>query len=355
MSVRPIPVFRAAHLLPYIDYLCQEGFPVDQALRKFQLPSSLSIQPEARLPLVPALRFLSHVEGTEQMPAIAALIADRLNISLLSEGTREAILASVALQRALSNYIRYIGDECNTIECSIVLHEQDARICVAPVISLGRDLKHMTTHFMLLLIDVVRVFLGGGWNPSVLAFEFPTPPARLVEVRFPKTQFLYGQTGSWIGLLHETLDASRHELETPGIKMVGNQHLNLLRREWGRLTADNYIASLKCILKAYLSEDWFSIELAAELSGISVRTMQRNLALSGLTYSGLVENARFEAASEMLEHQSVKIIDIAYAVGYEDPSHFSRAFKRLAGMTPREFRDGRLAACSDSEVRTRIA
>jgi AraC-like DNA-binding protein len=202
----------------------------------------------------------------------------------------------------------------------------------------------MTTHFMLVLIDVVRVFLGSRWSPSVLAFQFPPPPTSLVEVRFPETQFLYGQTASWIGLLYETLNASRYKHETQGIRTAGNLHLNLLQREWDRLTADDYIASLKRVLKAYLSEDWFSIEFAAELSGISVRTLQRNLATTRLTYSKLVENTRFEAASEMLVNKNIKIIDIAYAVGYEDPSHFSRAFKRLAGMTPREFRDSRIAA-----------
>jgi AraC-like DNA-binding protein len=45
-----------------------------------------------------------------------------------------------------------------------------------------------------------------------------------------------------------------------------------------------------------------------------------------------------EAAVELLEGSDSKIIDVAYAVGYEDPSHFSRAFRRLKGTSPREFR-----------------
>jgi AraC-like DNA-binding protein len=355
MTVRPIPAFRAAHLFPYIDCLHAVGFPVDQTLRKFQLPSSLSDQPEARLPLAPALRFLSHVEREARMPAVSVLISDRVNISLLSGGTRDAILASPTLQEALSNYIRYIGNECNAIECWIVPHEREARVCEAPCISLGDELRHMTTHFMLLLIDMVRAFLGSRWNPSVLAFQYSMPPVPLVEARFPGTQFLYDQTSSWIGLLLEMLNASRHAHETPRVRMAGNQHLHLLQCEWDRLTADDYIVSLKRVLKSYLSEDWLGIEFAAELSGTSVRTLQRNLASTGLSYSRLVENARFEAASEMLENQSIKIIDIAYAVGYEDPSHFSRAFKRLAGMTPREFRNRRAAPRGNYGMYTRVA
>jgi AraC-like DNA-binding protein len=76
---------------------------------------------------------------------------------------------------------------------------------------------------------------------------------------------------------------------------------------------------------------------------MSVRTLQRNLAKAGLTYSKVVEYARFEAAAEMLARPDLKIIDIAYSLGYEDPSHFSRAFRRMIGQSPREFRLKRLA------------
>ena len=58
-----------------------------------------------------------------------------------------------------------------------------------------------------------------------------------------------------------------------------------------------------------------------------------------LTYSRLLDQVRFEKAAEMLRKTDAKIIDVAYATGYENPSHFSRAFRRIAGVTPREFRE----------------
>jgi AraC-like DNA-binding protein len=39
-----------------------------------------------------------------------------------------------------------------------------------------------------------------------------------------------------------------------------------------------------------------------------------------------------------------KIIDVAYATGYADPAHLARAFRRMAGVTPREFRENSPAA-----------
>ena len=85
-----------------------------------------------------------------------------------------------------------------------------------------------------------------------------------------------------------------------------------------------------------------SVDLAAAAAGTSVRTLQRRLAQCGLTYSHLVQQARFEVAAALLQDPDTKIIDIALSVGYGDPSHFARAFRRLTGVSPREFR--RLAA-----------
>jgi AraC-like DNA-binding protein len=51
-----------------------------------------------------------------------------------------------------------------------------------------------------------------------------------------------------------------------------------------------------------------------------------------------VQQARFETAAHLLQDSQVKVIDAAYAAGYDDPSHFTRAFKQLAGVSPRRYR-----------------
>ncbi|MGB5175072.1 MAG: AraC family transcriptional regulator, partial [Thermoanaerobaculia bacterium] len=53
------------------------------------------------------------------------------------------------------------------------------------------------------------------------------------------------------------------------------------------------------------------------------------------TSAGTKETTRFKVASRHLTQTGARAIDIAEITGYRDPSHFSRAFKRLAGCTPR--------------------
>jgi AraC-like DNA-binding protein len=70
----------------------------------------------------------------------------------------------------------------------------------------------------------------------------------------------------------------------------------------------------------------------------SVRTLQRQLRGTGQTYAGILQQARCQAAEQMLTESALKISDVARALGYSDPGHFARAFRRWTGLTPREFR-----------------
>lgn len=81
-----------------------------------------------------------------------------------------------------------------------------------------------------------------------------------------------------------------------------------------------------------------TIDQTALRMGIRVRTLQRRLSAAGLTYTELVETARFEIACHRLSGGGTRISEIAETLGYSDPGSFSRAFQRWAGMTPRDYR-----------------
>jgi hypothetical protein len=77
----------------------------------------------------------------------------------------------------------------------------------------------------------------------------------------------------------------------------------------------------------------------AEIAVTSVRSLQRELARAGLSYSDLLDQVRFERGAELLQTTDAKIVEIALACGYTDAAHFARAFRRMAGVTPRQFRE----------------
>ena len=81
-----------------------------------------------------------------------------------------------------------------------------------------------------------------------------------------------------------------------------------------------------------------TVGAAAAAMHLSVRTLHRRLQAAGLTYQGLVDDARRERAAELLLDPRLKLGFVAAALGYRDPANFSRAFKRWHGVTPRSTR-----------------
>jgi len=85
-------------------------------------------------------------------------------------------------------------------------------------------------------------------------------------------------------------------------------------------------------------ENYPSVRQTADFVGMSVRTIQRRLAQAGASHHMLVAQARFATAAAVLERTDHKILDLALDLGYSDHANFTRAFRRWAGCSPREYR-----------------
>ena len=70
---------------------------------------------------------------------------------------------------------------------------------------------------------------------------------------------------------------------------------------------------------------------------LSVRSFQRRLEAEGTTFLRIAEEARKEVALQLLRTGSHNISEIAYLMGYDEPSSFRRAFKRWTGQSPKSF------------------
>lgn len=59
---------------------------------------------------------------------------------------------------------------------------------------------------------------------------------------------------------------------------------------------------------------------------------------TGYSYREFLLLFRLEKAKEMLERSHLKVAEIAYGAGFQDPSYFSKAFRKQVGVSPRQYR-----------------
>lgn len=77
---------------------------------------------------------------------------------------------------------------------------------------------------------------------------------------------------------------------------------------------------------------------AARRLGVSVATLRRRIRRHGTTFNEIASDERRKLAERYLSKSSPSIGEIAFLLGFKNPSAFSRAFKKWRGVSPSEYR-----------------
>jgi AraC-like DNA-binding protein len=80
------------------------------------------------------------------------------------------------------------------------------------------------------------------------------------------------------------------------------------------------------------------LESIARQLAMSPRTLQRRLRDEGVLFNDVLDAMRFRAAKTYLAQRDIAGTEVAFLLGFAEPSSFNHAFKRWAGQTPTEYR-----------------
>ncbi len=81
-----------------------------------------------------------------------------------------------------------------------------------------------------------------------------------------------------------------------------------------------------------------SLERIAEELNMTARTLRRRLAEAGTCFQDILDGVRRDIAVDYLKNTRLSVSEIAFFLGYNDPSNFGRAFKKWCGVSPSQFR-----------------
>lgn len=110
----------------------------------------------------------------------------------------------------------------------------------------------------------------------------------------------------------------------------------LKSQEWDKLNADErFLQKLVSLVEAHLSDTDFSVEHLQKELGISRMQLHRKLkALTDKSATEFIRTIRLKIAAEKLQAGQDNVSQIAYQVGFNSLSYFTKCFKEQFGVIP---------------------
>jgi AraC-like DNA-binding protein len=109
----------------------------------------------------------------------------------------------------------------------------------------------------------------------------------------------------------------------------------------GETTLPDPRDTVKCVehlIRLALLEGRPRVDWVAQKMDLSGRSLQRHLSAQNATFEAVTDRVLARHSMTLLEQREMPITELALQLGYADPSHFVRAFRRWTGQTPGEFR-----------------
>ncbi len=187
-----------------------------------------------------------------------------------------------------------------------------------------------------LLIVRVRTATGRDWVPLGVDLEHSAPdcPTDIRSVLGPRARFNAGRN-----CLH--IDGPTMALPMPGANPVRFAVMRDLGervlKEQAAIPPDA-VASARDAITALLSSGKADLESVAARLGLTSGALQWRLERAGTTFERELTHERRMRAEQLLRETNRSMTEIAYEVGFSDPSAFTRAAQRWFGMPPRDWR-----------------
>lgn len=274
--------------------------------------------------------------GTEAFGVRAAVLMERGAFGVLEYALR----ASPDLRSAVARLVRYNRLTHEVATFSLVEQGDEARLVHGFRGEPAGPSRQAAEFTLACAVLMTAALLGRDWRPRAVRFTHAPPAdptwheAVLGVVRFDAdaNEMVFDRAD---------LDAPLVEAD-PALASVLDRHAEMLLASLP--PAGDLLQRVRAAIAETLRDGEPTLDRVADRLGASPRTLQRHLADHDTSFQELVEGLRRGLAERYLADRSVAIAEVAFLLGYSEPSAFHRAFKRWTGRTPGAWRrEARLA------------
>ena len=322
-------------ILPIAKALRLEGLDPMELMEQAGIDPASVINPDRRIPVENMQRLWNLAGEASGDESFGLLAAEQLQPATL-QGLGLAVLASDTIYDALRRLVRFSRVFSTGLVLQLQEHDElvDLELLTDGELS-GQPLNWLSYDFGVgLIVALCRITLGEYFSPINIQCLRPPPadPDRFSAILGSRIEYDAGRN---------CITFVRADIEEP--LATANAELARVNDE----QAETYLASFVEVSAAHqvvsrivehLPDGPPSQSQIAAAMNVSNRTLQRKLKDEGTSFIDLLQDARLALARKYLGQPQRSIVEIAYLLGFSEPSTFSRAFKRWTGTAPAEYR-----------------
>jgi AraC-like DNA-binding protein len=318
-----------------VDACAVLGVDTSAVLAAAGIDAAVVADPEGRVSLDQMRVFWSEAVSRSGDPAIGLHAAQHLSHG--HNGLIDYLFGYAStVGEGIGLMMRYLPLVNNWIVPAIEVDDDDATLSLDVV---WREIPRTTAEYVFAMLVVRgRAVWRVDWAPALIRFEFPAPrpPERLGEhARVLGCGIEFGADATQMIVAREVWDTEVKTADPGLVALLQAQADEMLQR---LPAASGFVDDVRQVVRVRLAEPGHRIEQVAAQLGMSPRTLQRRLAEGGTSYAAVVDQVRLEAAKQALADSTNSLAEIAFLIGFEEQSSFSRAFKRWTGLSPSEHR-----------------
>ena len=319
------PLVRLAHPLAFAGLLRKVGAPVDRIFRRTGLPVYCD-DPSAFVPLRRAMVFYDAAEQLEG-PAFGWQVGQFVGDKGLSAGVLKKIEHAPTLYQALFALIQLVTKEASHLRLSVRENLGEIFFCAHNPMKDWPGYTPSQAYQLAVYIDIVRHYVGPHWMPPEIGIESNVVPD-VIHEHYPASRIVSGHSFGYIAIPRSCLH------HTPFSVSSGDTDESLPPPAH----RPDFVETVKAVAQSYLPDGYPSAQKMAEILDTSERTLFRGLADHGVAYQTLLDEVRIDAAKRLLREEDMTVGAVAIHLGFSDPSNFARMFRRIGGLSPREYR-----------------
>jgi AraC-like DNA-binding protein len=325
-------LIRSASLTNFAEVARASGLDSTRLARELGLPQRCLRDPDLTIPLDAARQLLEVAAERSGNEAFGLLMAETRQLSNLGPVgllVREQPTVRLAID-ALARYSKRLN------EALFLKLEETGNVVVLReelIVGHAGAVRQSTELAIGVVFRVLRTLLGPHWRPLRVCFAHDAPADRSVHERVFGRNVEFGHAFNGIVFSRSDLE-SPNPTADPAMARYARQ---LIESSSGDETAD-LSAQVRDLVVTLLGSGRCTIEQVAQHMGVDRRTIHRQLAREGESFSTIVDSVRRELADRYLRDRKRSLTEISSMLGFSAPSGFSRWYQKQFHASPSEHR-----------------